>query len=290
MHINHFSPKSLNCNRWNLSSTGDDRFWGKGFFRTFWYDLIDPAGFNATLEEAGVDPDWVEFGLDLTVPECAPLELNCRGLKTQYGWPLAREGLVVSNPKDLVAKAFEGVDTLEVKIDSSIQQVGLDLWDGSPTQLFEVLAVPALMVGDAIENMKEIKKIAQQISEAKKKELILLIIESILMLIPLAGPIVGSAGRGGLLAAGIMCAVEAAGGAGLTVHDIIEDHDSAPMAISFMILGAAGPGMTPNGVGNMFSIKRLMDGPTNDKMGTQFKLQNPHVNKINSNTRNRRTF
>ncbi|KFA70718.1 hypothetical protein S40288_11280 [Stachybotrys chartarum IBT 40288] len=177
----------------------------------------------------------------------------------------------MSNLKDLVAKAFEGVDTLEVK-------------------LFEVLAVPALMVGDARENMRDIKKIAQQINEAKNKELILLIGESIPKLIPLVGPIVVSPGRSGLLATGIMYAIEAAGGAGVTVHDIIKDPDSAPMVIYFMIIGAAGPGMTPKGVGNMFSMKRLMDWPTNGKVGAQFKLQNPHVNNTNSNTCNRRPF
>ncbi|KAG7127051.1 hypothetical protein HYQ44_020156 [Verticillium longisporum] len=166
-----------------ISCTGDDRFWGPQLFRSFWFDLIDVAGFNATLEEAGVDPE---------------------------------ENLVVPNPKDLVGKAFEGVNSLHEALSSSSLDVGADIWHGSPTELFDVLAVPVLMVGDAIESMKEIKDIAKKVNDAKKKDLIMLIIESILMVLPLVGVIVGQAGRAGLMAA----------------HDIAANISATPFDVS----------------------------------------------------------
>ncbi|KAF3346520.1 Exocyst complex component 1 [Verticillium dahliae VDG2] len=265
-----------------ISCTGDDRFWGPQLFRSFWFDLIDVAGFNATLEEAGVDPEWVTFDTVSTPPPClSPGDQFCnRGFRAEYGYPVPRENLVVPNPKDLVGKAFEGVNSLHEALSSSSLDVGADIWHGSPTELFDVLAVPVLMVGDAIESMKEIKDIAKKVNDAKKKDLIMLIIESILMVLPLVGVIVGQVGRAGLMAARLVHAIEAGGSTALTLKDVIENPDSAPVAIAMMVLDVAGAGRSPDNVNQMSQMKSLMDAPTVNNMGKQFKLYNPHVNNI----------
>lgn len=55
------------------------------------------------------------------------------------GFPRGKDKIVVNNPKDIVLKARESLDDMELEFNSRQIELGLDVWYGWPEDLVRVL-------------------------------------------------------------------------------------------------------------------------------------------------------
>jgi hypothetical protein len=92
---------------------------------------------------------------------------------------------------------------------------------------------------EAVRDMDKIVDKAAEIEEAERKESILNFISGLLFFIPFVGSAIGSVGVSSLRS--ILSLIGAAGETGLLVYGIVEDPESALMAV-FGLLAGAGVG------------------------------------------------
>ena len=95
--------------------------------------------------------------------------------------------------------------------------------------------MPALLMSEAIASMRNIVKIADQVSEAERKEGIADFITGILMIIPFVGEAAGLVG-GAAMRAIILMAGEL-GNVGYTIYELVDDPSNAFKTIFGFLMG-----------------------------------------------------
>ncbi|SPO00349.1 related to chitinase [Cephalotrichum gorgonifer] len=258
---------------------------------TFWWEFKEKEKkkYEDELWDFGIDPEWVEFGVYRDVFTC-DRQSGGTGMcwdttQTNNGFPRGKDNIEISDPKDIVDKARNNFDNLDDEFFATEWDISMDQWDGSPEDAVQVLSAPVFMLSDAIINMKEVKEMGDKIDKENEKNLILTILSGVLFLIPFVGAAVGSLGRAGANIARMLSAIEAGGAAGLSIYEIIEDPESAPLAIMTMLLGGAGSLGGAKGYRDL--AKPRKDLSTNggaEKMGQTWKEQDPHIQKIMNNS------
>jgi chitinase len=236
------------------SCVGMPHIWNASMGWAIRYDLVDKKGFfDALATETGIVESWVTFG-DKTLDHVCALPgdirpgghtLPCRPLlceKLNYPQKGRDEDIDVGNPKKLIEASMGNVTALRHSLLSSYLSVGLSFYDDRPndtsaTDAVVAYSMPVLQLAEAIDSMKQIKKIGQHAIDAHKKELIMEILTIVFMVIPFVGealgPLIGSATS----MARIALLVGEMGNGGLTVAEIVEDPTSAPFAILGLIAG-----------------------------------------------------
>ncbi|KAM7192236.1 hypothetical protein V8F20_008938 [Naviculisporaceae sp. PSN 640] len=253
---------------------------------TFFYEIRDRDGLNKTLSKEGIDMEWVEFGTYTWEFRCEILPGGTGGCfnfdKVHKGFPTAKSNFDVPNPKAVVDEARKNFDTMWQQYDDMYAMIGLGTFEGSPADAVEVLAMPVFLLEDAVESMKEVKKIGQEERERKKKELILKILEGILFLIPFVGAAIGGLGRAGAMMARMLMAVESIGSAGLGVYSLVENPEMAPVAILAMVLGGLGAGGSRGATRyrELNIAKGKLTPDQKENLGAAFKRWNPKVENI----------
>jgi hypothetical protein len=220
-----------------------DRSWGYYGDGSIWFEIQDKAGFEKAAADHGINPDWIEFGdLDQTWRRCTPTaqpnNMPCTLERTYRGFPIRKKDVKLDDPKEVIEAAKENLDKLETQFIARKMDLELFIWNGSPEDPVQVLPMPVMMVMEAIDKMTEVKDVAGEMEEAKKKDLILSIIGGVLMLIPFVGQAVGQLVRGGTMIARLLIALGEIGNAGMAVYDIVEDPSSAPFAIMAWLWGS----------------------------------------------------
>ena len=110
-----------------------------------------------------------------------------------------------------------------MNFDRVYTELTLGLWEGGPADAADVLSMPVSILKDAIEAIKEVKKLAKKVEQENKKSLILKILEGILFLIPFVGGLVGGLGRAGSQIARFLAMIELAGSAGIDIYCAVKD-------------------------------------------------------------------
>lgn len=257
----------------------------------FWYELTDKSGYEDSLWEFGVDPEWVEFGEYVDHYYCAPGTGACMDTEqVHHGFPRRKDDIEIPNPKEIVDEARGNLDKINSEFFAMEMDISLDQWDGSPEDAVQVLSAPVFMLSDAVASMEEVKEMGEEIEEAQETNLILTILSGVLFLIPFVGPVVGSLGRAGATIARLMSAVEATAAAGLSIYEIVEDPESAPFAILGMLTGGSGRGIGGSrNYRDLFkSRKHMKDSGATEKMGNTWKREDPHIQKLMDNSCRRR--
>ena len=265
----------VNCN---------NRPWESWADANYWFELQDEKGYNQSLLDMGVDPEWVKFGVSTksrtSTPPCGSFcyddKLTC------YGFPVRADVVEIPDPKEIVQKARDNFGTLSDEYTARMLELKMDLWDGGLSDLIEVLAMPITMIKDAIANMQEVKKIGKEVQDEQKKNLILKILEGVLFIIPFLGGAVGRLGVLGARIGRLLSTVEGFGDLAYTTYVLIQDPTMAPIAALTMLCGPlAGNALKYSQVAK---AKRAMNTKQLDAMGPTFKTVNPKVQNIVKNT------
>jgi hypothetical protein len=250
---------------------------------TYFWELRDRDGLNKTLSKEGIDLEWVEFGEYRWEFRC---ELGTGGTgvcmnydKVHWGFPTGKSDFDVPNPKAVVDEARKNFDTMWTQYEDMYTMLGLGLFEGSPADAVEVLAMPVFLLKDAVEAMKEVKRIGEDEKRRRTKDLILKILEGILFLIPFVGAAIGGLGRTGAMLARMLMAVEGIGSGGLAVWSAVENPDMAPVAILAMVLGGLGAGGNRGALRyrELSIAKGKMTPDQKNNLGASFRLNNPKV-------------
>lgn len=252
---------------------------------TFWWDLTDKKGWEEAVMEFGIEPGWVEFDYYIDEFECDRQSGGDGGCwdtqQVHSGFPVGKEDFEVPNPKEIVDAARKNLTAIDSEFFARELDIALDQWEGSPEDAVQVLSAPVFLLSDAVASMKEVKKMGGEIEEAEEKALILAIVSGVLFLIPFVGGAVGGLGRTGIAIARMLSAIEAGGAAGLGIYEIIEDPDSAPIAIMTMLLGGGVGGVGgAKGYRQLAKPRKELDAA---KMGETWKKEDPHIQKIMNN-------
>ncbi|CAI4210330.1 unnamed protein product [Parascedosporium putredinis] len=184
---------------------------------------------------------------------------------THRGFPRGKDDVEIPDPKEVMDKARGNLKAVESEFFAMEIDMSLGQWEGSPEDVIQVLSAPVFMLMDALTSIKEVKEMGKEIEEAQEKDLILTILSGVLFLIPFVGAALGAA-------------------AGLSVYEIIDDPSSAPFAILGMLLGTGRVGGA-RAYRDLGKIRKDMKGNgAAEKMGDTWKKQDPHVQKIVSNS------
>ncbi len=252
---------------------------------SFFWELKDAAGFNKSLNTAGIDPEWVMLGVYEDVTRCVLTEQpgNCWDLVRRHvGFPVRGPAMVVPNPKEVVDKARANFTNLQEEYSLMYMEIGFGTWEGNLDEAVDVLSVPVFMLEDAVSLMKEVKEIGQKFKEYKEEELILKIVTGILMLIPFVGMGVGNLGRVGASIARLLMAADLGGNTALSIYTIIEDPEMAPGAIVMLLM--SGLGLAAGGGAEKYRTLSLTKGRMTEdnvkSMGPSFKANNPKVRSL----------
>ena len=253
---------------------------------TFFWELSDRDGFNKTLQKEGIDMEWVEFNQYVWHFEC---ERQSGGTgacynydKVHWGFPVAKSNFEVPNPKTVVDEARKNFDTMTAQYNDMYLMLGLDTFEGSPADAVEVLAMPVFLLEDAVSAMAEVKRLGQDEKNRQDKDLILKIIEGILFLVPFVGAAIGNLGRAGAMMARLLMAVDALGNGALSVYEMVENPEMAPVAILAMVLGGLGAGGSRGALRyrELAISKGKLTLDQKKNMGASFNLHNPKVETI----------
>ncbi|GJN82008.1 hypothetical protein PLIIFM63780_005544 [Purpureocillium lilacinum] len=196
--------------------TGMPQFWKDLISYTVTYELQDERGFfDALEEELGIEKDWVRFGIQQSPPGCdttgddywlpgAPIR-HCRRIyQTRVGFPMRvdKDRINVGNPKALIEAAMPNITMLQISSLAAYGELVMSCYDltnpeNTNTDVVVAMSMPVYQLQEAVDNMKEIKSIGEKARDAKKKDLILMILGIVLLILPFAGellgPVVGSA-------------------------------------------------------------------------------------------------
>ncbi|KDN69706.1 putative exo-1,3-beta-D-glucanase [Colletotrichum sublineola] len=138
------------------------------------YVLTNEAKFFSEISEKyGIQKDWIEFGDHRSrIANCchyAGADVNkCDKKKSiwWHGWPLLKD-INIPNPKDVFSDSCDKVS--------------------GRGDLVNALALPSLMMSEAVESMRSVVKVAKKALEEERKSVIANFLTAILMLIPIAG-------------------------------------------------------------------------------------------------------
>ncbi|KAH6624703.1 glycoside hydrolase superfamily [Chaetomium sp. MPI-SDFR-AT-0129] len=242
---------------------------------TFFWEIRDRDGLNKTLSKEGIDIKRLNSG---GTGMCYNYN------KVHWGFPIGKSEFKMPNPKAVVDEARKTFDTIWDEYDDMYMMLGLDMFEGSPADTVEVLAMPVFLLADAVASMKEVKRIGQDEKLRRTKELVLQIVEGILFLIPFVDAALGSLGRIGVGMARILIAVEGIGNGGPTIYPVVGDPEMLPVAILTMVLGGIGAGGLSGALRyrELSITKGKLTSEQRTSLGPSFRKHNPKIETLSN--------
>ncbi|RVD86020.1 uncharacterized protein DFL_004316 [Arthrobotrys flagrans] len=213
-------------------------------------------------DQTGIDPTWFDLK---DIPSDKPPNGPCGEACTQYwyGFPVLDEDRIAPSPAKVIE---ESMANLKVFI-----QVYRDVArDGKPAEVVDALTaseVPVFMTQTAIESMRKIIEMADDIFEKDKQAFILTLISGFLWLIPTAGSwskFLGFAMTGKVLSTLGNVAIGA-----FSLYSVIDDPSSILFVLMGLMVGAEAPAVRGN-IGKMAILRRAMTGAENAFLGQWF--------------------
>jgi Glycosyl hydrolases family 18 len=211
------------------------------------YVMRDEDGFfEDILQEYGIEKDWIKFARKrirhATGCQYAEDINECIEEKSfyWYNYPID-DNVQVSDPKDLIGEGYEESKSLLARLKAFQAEDfdEVDMWIDGVTwfDMADAASMPAFVMEQAIASMEKVIETAEEINEAQRVAFILNFIGSLLFFIPVIGSSISGASMATVRA--ILSLVGTVGEVGLLVYGIVEDPDSAFMAIFGALAGAA---------------------------------------------------
>ncbi|GJC96148.1 glycosylhydrolase family 18-Jun [Colletotrichum higginsianum] len=166
---------------------------------------------------------------------CIPPQ-ECDKYGKLIGAPALRPGFQIPNPKDSIEKSLGNLRELAGFVSLTAAEVDAGLFLEPTADAVDATAMPVLMVRAAVEAMKSIYEMGEEIQQKQRENIILLALTAILFIIPGLGQ-AASAVTGLAVFARIAVVIAELGGAALGAYDIAQNPDSAPMGVLGILLG-----------------------------------------------------
>ncbi|KAI8248970.1 Glucan 1,3-beta-glucosidase [Colletotrichum sp. SAR 10_77] len=197
------------------------------------YTLKNEQGFWEGLMAAyGIPQDWVNIGErlayfgkgcegvagDRTSPDTST-ECFKKSSVYWHNFPTMKPGAAMDDPKGQRQQV--------------LRHRNLD--EASSTDMLATAALPAMLLTDAVNNIRQIAKAGEEIIKRKRKQNILFWLNKVLMMIPAAGQVASSLGRVAIAVA--LRVVGEAATAALTLYELVDDPKNAMMAMMGFFLG-----------------------------------------------------
>jgi hypothetical protein len=197
--------------------------------------------FYADLQaDTGIPREFVRWGEVNHVPTECYLYPECYNNGWDFNVPKIAKGYDasdVANPKDTIVSALQRVQDLPGRLSTAAQAIRINAAVGEPSDYVDALALPVLMIRQAVESMAKVMAIADKIDDEKRKALIMLFISAFLFLIPIGGEAIGAIAGLSNVGRFIGLAGEA-GMVAMDIYSVVEDPANAPFAIFGGILSA----------------------------------------------------
>lgn len=255
--------------------------------------MTDKEGFLKYIAEAGIPEDWItfdgtaDFGEDCHLPAGPnPQCPTTSGTKDYVGYPKKKSSIEVPNPKDIVTDGIGNVDELRNIIVGRRLEISLGIYQGAPDDVIQVVSVPVFLLEQAIDGMIKAKELGDKQDEMDRdaqKNLILTIVGAVLFIVPFVG-VGGAAALGATSLARVLLVIGEAANIAYTVYTVVDDPDSALMAVMGLLLGAAGmrAPRTPQGFRQMATKRTKLTGT--NSLGEGFKARDDMLQRIVAST------
>jgi chitinase len=208
--------------------------------------------------------------------------------KFRNGYPVIPYNYPIANPKHIIANASQGMEGLFDTFFVTELNMISGMWLGETADPFQVYSVPAFMVKQVLESMKEAKKIGEQLKKEEIKNIVLNVLNAAFLLLPFAGNAAAAASGLSLLARGAGL-VTVAGSAGLGIYDSVENPKMAPLAILGILLGGTGmrgaksaKTITEKDVKQMADLRKEITPQMMKGMGSSFEKDSNLVQRMGS--------
>lgn len=258
--------------------------------------LRDREGFfTALLKETGIIEEWINFdghrrdigycnveGTGICPPDT--------GVRDWFGLPQKNDEIEVADPRDIVTEGLVNLEEIQTILRTTMLEIMLGIWDGSVDNVVQVMSVPVFMLAEAVEGMKEAKKLGEEQEnweeeEARKKakDLILTIVGAVLFVVPFVGE-VGAVLAGATTLARIALIAGETANLAFGIYGMVDDPDSALMGVLGMMFGLGGVtkvGRTPDGFKDMAAKRAGLrtDGGVS-KIGGNFQKRDDMLQEI----------
>lgn len=194
----------------------------------FWADLY---------ADTGIEKDSINWENVHRISECAPTDDHCGDRQWDYGFPVPsgfdREDVI--DPKDVVQSAYDRFKGISGDMDEVTQSLDNEVYDGDEGDLVDAIALPVLLVKDAVKQMSDIVDEVNRWEEEKRKNIILAFLTAIFFFIPIAGEVLGSIAALANIGR-VIATLGAAGELALDIYSIVDDKDNLPLAILSIVL------------------------------------------------------
>ncbi|KAH6605499.1 hypothetical protein Trco_004652 [Trichoderma cornu-damae] len=212
-----------------------------------WWTLVQTDNFYADLlDNTGVPKEKTKIAQTSTrVENCTPGHGtpkpddtdSCGYLGYDYNIPVPDHYTAsdVANPQDIVAQAQSASGGLGQAIQDALDTIDALSYGCADEDLVDAIGLPIFMIQEAVYQMSQVVKVADEITEAQRKALILAFVGAILFLLPVIGEALGSVAELADIAA-IVSAIGEIGNVAFDVYSIVDDPKNSLFSIFSLIL------------------------------------------------------
>lgn len=196
---------------------------------------------------------------------------------TVNGMPFLKDDYEVPDPKDIVKDAMSHTGNLQNAITARLFDISTGQWLGALGDVLTSLSIPVFMVQNAVQGMADAKKLGEDVEKEEAKNQLLLILSLVFFIVPFLGEAAAVAAGLAQLAR-VIAIAGIAGNAALSIRDIVENPEMAPLAILDLL--TAGRLKTPKDFLDASAFRRAMKGDDIKSLGETFAKQDEMVQKI----------
>ncbi|KAK3896844.1 killer toxin subunits alpha/beta, partial [Staphylotrichum tortipilum] len=193
----------------------------------FWADLYTAIG---------IEEKDIKFK-DVQRRQCSRGEEVCRNSEWDFNFPVT-EGFQradVLNPKDVVQKAYKGLQGFVKELPAAVAQMRENRYMGSAMDLVDAIALPVFMVEQAVSAIQEISDTVDEWDRQKRESIILIFLTAIFFFVPVVGELAGMVASLANVAR-IMTTLGVVGSAALDVYGVVSSANNGPLDIFGLVL------------------------------------------------------
>jgi hypothetical protein len=157
-----------------------------------------------------------------------------------------------------------------------------DIYASDTGDLVDSLALPVLMVQDAVKQMTDIIDTVNDMEEEKRKNIILAFLSAIFFFLPIAGQIIGTVTALANVAR-VIATIGVLGDIALEIQSIVADKDNLPLAIFGIVLSPLAL-MDAARIAKAASVRRDMTPEQVGKLGERVSKPLESISRIKGGT------
>lgn len=139
------------------------------------------------------------------------------------------------NPKDVVKGARDKLNDVVPQLEDVVTMLRTGLWEGAEEDAGDAMALPVLMVQEAVKNMKEISDTVDKWEDEKRKNIILAFLSAIFFFVPILGQLVGTVASLANIAR-IIVVLGTLGEVATEIYQVVDNKDNLPLALFSVVL------------------------------------------------------